>query len=188
MNYFVIGASAGGVEALKSILPGFDQQTGCALIVVHIPAKGPNLLPKILQDVCSWKIKEAESSEPIRSGTIYIAPSDYHLNLEPDSTLSLSSEDPVNFSRPSIDLLMESAATSFRENVIGILLSGANHDGAQGLKKIHDCGGITIVQDPTEAEYSTMPAASLALFQPTHVLSLSGIRNFISKVKHHDQL
>ena len=188
MNIFAIGASAGGVEALKTILPAFNQRSDCAILILHLPADGPNLLPSIYKDICSWTIKEAESSEEIRPRTLYIAPPDYHLNLEPDGTLALSSEPAVNFSRPSIDILMESAAVSFKERVIGILLTGANHDGALGLKKIHDYGGITIIQDPKEAQYSTMPASCLDFFTPTHILSLSEIKKFISKVRSYDEV
>lgn len=177
-----IGASAGGVEALKRILQGFKRPSPYAvLVVLHFPPKGPNLLPDIYRDICEFKIKEAESGEKIEAEMVYIAPPDYHLSAEEDGTLSLSSEPAVNFSRPSIDVLMDSVAVSFRSLGTGILLTGANNDGAIGMRKIHKFGGKTIVQDPSEAEYPAMPESALSLFKPDLILTIDQIKHLMAK-------
>lgn len=188
---FVIGASAGGVDLLRAILPAFKKTSRYKIaVVLHMPPTGPNLLPALFKDICELTIKEAEPGETLFVDHIYIAPPDYHLLIEPNQTVSLSTEDPENFSRPSIDVLFDSAACSLGKKVIGILLSGANEDGAQGLKKIKDCGGTTIVQDPADAEYKTMPQAAIDTFFPDLILTKDGIRELIqtlcSQEEKHD--
>lgn len=176
-----IGASAGGVDGLKQVLSGLKRPSNISvLVVLHFPPEGPNLLPEIYKEICAFDIKEAESGEKMQPETVYIAPPDYHLSAEQDLTLSLSSEDQVNFSRPSIDVLMDSVAVSFGPAAIGILLTGANHDGAQGMLRIHKLGGRTVVQDPQEAEYPAMPNSALELFRPTMVLTLKEINQMMS--------
>ncbi len=171
-----IGASAGGVEALKIILQGLKKPSGLSvLVVLHMPAEGPNLLPSLYRDFCQFKVKEAEPGEKMEPETIYIAPPDYHLSAESNKTLSLSTEEAVNYSRPSIDVLMDSVAVSFGERGCGVLLTGANHDGAAGMARIHKSGGLTIIQDPAEAEFRAMPESCLSLFRPSLVLSLEKI-------------
>lgn len=178
-----IGASAGGVEALKNILSGLTKPSKAALLIVlHFPPEGPNLLPEIYRDICAFEIKEAESGEKILPEMVYIAPPDYHLSAEEDGTLSLSSEGVVNFSRPSIDVLMDSVAVSFRSKGVGVLLTGANHDGALGMKRIHQMGGKTIVQDPFDAEYPAMPNSAIELFEPDMVLPINKIREMITLI------
>lgn len=178
-----IGASAGGVEALKTVLSSFKVPSQLSvLVVLHFHPEGPNLLPEIYRDVCEFQIKEAESGEPMLPETIYIAPPDYHLSAEENHTLSLSTEGAVNFSRPSIDVLMESVAVSFGEKAVGILLTGANHDGAKGMMKIHEAGGITLVQDPSEAEYPIMPESAIALFKPLKVLPLNEMSQLLIRL------
>ena len=183
-----IGASAGGVEGLKKVLSGLKKPSQLSvLVVLHFPPEGPNLLPEIYKDLCEFDIKEAESGEKIMPETVYIAPPDYHLSAEENGTLSLSTEEQVNYSRPSIDVLMDSVAVSFRERSLGILLTGANHDGAQGMLRIHKLGGKTIVQDPHEAEYPAMPKSAIELFKPDLILTLKEINELMksfSGVRH----
>lgn len=162
-----IGASAGGVEALKKFLPAFKKPSQLGvLLVLHLPPEGPNLIPYLFNDSCDFLLKEAESGERMEKETIYIAPSNYHLSLESTGTLTLSAEEPVNYSRPSIDVLFESVAYAAGKNAVGILLTGANHDGAKGLMQIHDHGGKTMIEDPQTAQYPTMPQSALTLFRP----------------------
>ena len=145
----VIGASAGAVEALSVILPALPKQFPLAVaVVVHIPADRTSAMVELFQARCRIAIREAEDKEPIQSGTVYFAPPDYHLLVERDRRFSLSSEAPVQYSRPSIDVLFESAADVYGPALVGVVLSGANCDGADGLKTIHDSGGIVLVQSP----------------------------------------
>lgn len=178
----VIGTSAGGVDALRQILPYFKRPANVAVaIVIHLPPSGPNLIPSLFESMCDFRIKEAESGEPLEKETIYIAPPDYHLSVEQNLTLSLSNEAPLNFSRPSIDLLFDSAAYSLRKNAMGILMTGANQDGARGLFKIHHEGGMTIIQDPAEAEYPVMPQSVLEYFRPDKVVKLHQLEDVIKQ-------
>jgi two-component system, chemotaxis family, protein-glutamate methylesterase/glutaminase len=159
----VMGASAGGVDALAILfdaLPaGFKPSI---LVVVHIPADRPSRLAELYRQRCALEVREALDKERVAPGTIYFAPPDYHLLVEPDHTLSLSSDPPVAFSRPSIDVLFESAAVAYREKLLGIVLSGANSDGAAGLATIRDAGGHAWVQEPEDAAADAMPAAAIA--------------------------
>lgn len=179
----VIGTSAGGVEALREILPCFKAPSSLVVaVVIHLPPEGPNLLPSLFQEFCDYKIKEADSGEPMIPGTIYIAPPDYHLSIESDKTLSLSVEAPLNYSRPSIDILFESTGHSLGDKCMGILLTGANADGSSGLKVINNKKGFTIVQDPDDAEYPTMPLSAIERFQPDLVLSIENIKKLITEI------
>lgn len=158
----VIGASAGAVQALLTILPAMPSDFPLPiLIVVHVPADRNNALVPLFQSKCQLAVKEAEDKEAIVGGTVYFAPADYHLLIEDDRTLALSSDEPVNHSRPAIDVLLESAADAFGPALLGIILTGANHDGASGLRAIADAGGIAMIENPGEAEVPTMPAAAL---------------------------
>lgn len=163
----VIGASAGGVVALSALLPQLQPAAGySALVVLHLRRERDSLLPHLFARQCAMRVREAEDKEPVRPGHIYFAPPDYHLLVEcggarEDVWLSLSVDEPEHFSRPSIDVLFESAAECWRERLVGILLSGANEDGARGLSCIARAGGLTIVQDPADAEVPRMPTAAL---------------------------
>lgn len=179
----VIGTSAGGVEALRDLLPCFKAPSALSVaLVIHLPPEGPNLLPSLYQEFCDYKIKEADSSETMIPGTIYIAPPDYHLSVEKDKTLSLSVESPLNYSRPSIDILFESAGYALGDKCMGILLTGANGDGSRGLQVINSKKGLTIVQDPDDAEYPTMPESAIGLFDPDLILSLEKIKKLITQI------
>ena len=169
----VVGVSAGAVEALSSLfsgLPGDFPLSTC--VVVHLPPDKDSVLPELLQMHTTLAVKEAEDKEPMEAGTVYIAPPDYHLQVEPDHSLSLSAEAPVLFSRPSVDVLFETAAEAFGEGLIGVVLTGASSDGARGLRKVIDCGGRGIVQQPKDAHAPTMPQAAIALCPEAEVLSL----------------
>lgn len=179
----VIGTSSGGVEALMKILPHFKRPSPLAVaLVIHLPSDGKNLIPSLMKADCDFNVKEAIPGETITSETIYVAPPDYHLSLEPNKTLSLSSEGTCNFSRPSIDILFDSAAYSYPKKALGILLTGSNHDGAEGLRTIHEQGGVTVVQNPAGLEFPMMPQSALKLFKPNYVMTLDEISSLISNI------
>jgi len=167
----VIGGSAGALDVLRKIVRGFPQSLSCPVaIVIHLPSHSTGL-PELLAADTALRVKLAEDKEPMAAGTIYIAPPSYHLLIESQRTFALSVDPPVHFSRPSIDVLFETAADVCAASLIGILLSGASENGAAGLQEIHAAGGTTIVQSPLSAEVAIMPAAALALFEPTYVWS-----------------
>jgi len=167
----VIGGSAGALDVLRMIVRALPSPLSCPVaIVIHLPSHSTGLAELLGADT-SLTVKQAEDKEPMTAGTIYIAPPSYHLLIESQRTFALSIDPPVHFSRPAIDVLFESAADVYGASLIGILLSGASEDGAAGLHEIHAAGGTTIVQSPLSAEVPTMPAAALALFEPTHLWS-----------------
>lgn len=173
----VIGGSAGGIDALLTLLPELPAGYPIPIIVVlHLPDERDSLLASIFAVRMKMPVHEAADKEPIIAGTVYFAGSGYHLAIEADRSFSLSGEPPRHFSRPSIDILMESAADAYGANLLGILLTGANDDGAAGLCRIQECGGMTIVQDPSEAQVATMPSAALDLCIPDKILKLRDIR------------
>lgn len=176
----VIGASAGAVQALLKILPALPADFPLpVLIVVHVPPDRSNALVALYQAKCRMTVKEAEDKEQAVGGTVYFAPSDYHLLVEADGSLALSSDEPVNHSRPAIDVLLESAADAFGPALVGGVLTGANHDGAQGLRAVCDAGGTAIVQDPASAQVPTMPATALAACPEALCLSLNDMTSFL---------
>lgn len=178
----VIGASAGAIQALSLILPELPADYPLpVLIVVHIPADRDNILAPLFQARCRLAVREAEDKEPALPGTIYFAPPDYHLLVEADGTLSLSTDEPVLYSRPSIDVLFESAADAFGEALVGIILTGASHDGAEGLKAICDAGGLTLIEEPEAAYADTMPLAAIAACPAARVLTLGAIAEYLTK-------
>jgi two-component system, chemotaxis family, protein-glutamate methylesterase/glutaminase len=157
----VIGGSAGALEALLSLVPALpDELTLPLVVVLHLGYIQKNLVPEILRNVTSRPVVEADDKQPLRAGHIYIAPPNYHLLVERTRTLALSVDEPINFSRPSIDVLFESAADAYGARCVGLLLSGANEDGARGLERIADAGGRAFVQAPVTASQPTMPAAA----------------------------
>jgi two-component system, chemotaxis family, protein-glutamate methylesterase/glutaminase len=170
----VIGASAGGIKAVKDLLrklnPDFKLPV---IVVVHISPHSENYWVKILNKECKMAVKEADEKERILKGTVYIAPPGYHLLIEKNQTFTLTSDERVNYSRPSIDVLFETAADAYGEHLIGIVLTGANADGAEGLRKIKDAGGLAIVQEPDTAEVDVMPLAAINAANPKYILPLS---------------
>ncbi|MFC7336436.1 chemotaxis protein CheB [Haloferula chungangensis] len=177
----VIGASIGAVEALLRILPELpDDYPLPVLVVVHVPPDGRSALPELFRERCRMPVKEAEDTEAIRAGTIYFAPSDYHLLVDPDCTVSLSNEEAVHYSRPAIDPLFETAADAWGDRLLGVVLTGASKDGALGLRAVESAGGATLVQDPETAEGMAMPMAALEACQDARSLSLDEIAQFIA--------
>ncbi len=179
-----IGASAGGLKALAGVVEGLPAGFALALLVVqHVPPQHPSSLAQIFAGKCGLRVKEADEKEPVRPGTLYFAPPDYHLLVEDDQTLALSQEEPVNYSRPSIDVLFESAAAVWGPQLLGVLLSGASEDGAAGLEAIHLAGGLTVVQQPEEALVDTMPRAALSRFAPDYVLPAAQIQRLLRELE-----
>lgn len=168
----VIGASAGGSAALEQILPALPADYRLPVILVqhlHPQQDGPSLVYRL--DYCALHFKEAEEKEAILPGYIYFAPPNYHLLVEDDFTFGLSVDEKVNFTRPSIDVLFESAAEAYGKRLVGIVLSGGNHDGAAGLQAIQRRGGLVVVQDPDTAEVAFMPRAALNAVKADYIFS-----------------
>ena len=173
----VIGGSAGGLEAMMRMLSGLPSGFRLPLIaLLHLPGDGDSKLADVFGARLAIPVQEAVDKTRIAAGTLYIAPGGYHLLIEQDYSLALSCEAPVHHSRPSIDVLMESAADAWGERLMGILLTGANADGADGLARIGEMGGLTVVQDPQEAAMPTMPRAAIRRRAPDLVLTLDRIR------------
>jgi len=171
----VIGASLGGLKALQTLLhglpPGFPMPLA---LVLHRHKDDDDLLPAALQKHSALPVTEVADKEPILSGHVYVAPANYHLLAEP-AHFSLSTDEPVEYARPSIDVLFESAADAFGAKVIGVVLTGSSQDGARGAACIQRCGGTVIVQDPATAESPAMPAAALAATHTPFVLRIDQI-------------
>jgi two-component system chemotaxis response regulator CheB len=176
----VIGASAGGIEALSILLPALPERLRAAvLIVLHLPRERPSLLVELFQPKCAVPVQEAQDKEPIARGTVYFAPPDYHLLVDDGPQLALSADEPVHYSRPSIDVLFESAALWYRHRLLGIILTGANEDGAAGLAAVHQSGGTTVVQQPETAHASVMVESALKRSPVDLVLTLEEIAGLL---------
>lgn len=183
----VIGASAGAVEALSILLAALPRDYALPIIiVVHVPPDKKSMLAELLGMKCRLEVREAEDKEPIFPGCVYLAAPDYHLLVEPDKRLSLAADEPVLYSRPSINVLFETAADAYGEALIGVVLTGANQDGAAGLKTIVDAGGMALVQQPATAYASAMPQAALDACKAAHVLTLEQIAVHLQKVSAYD--
>jgi two-component system, chemotaxis family, protein-glutamate methylesterase/glutaminase len=159
----VIGTSWGGLHALHQVLDALPADLPAAVCVVQhrSPDDEEGALAGLLARRCALPVRDADDKEELRDGEVLIAPPDYHLLVEPGA-VALSVDEPVRFSRPSIDVLFNSAADAYRERAIGVVLTGANADGSQGLARIRARGGHAIVQDPATAERAEMPLAALA--------------------------
>lgn len=179
----VIGASAGALEALSVILPALPAGFRLpVIVVVHVPPNRRSMLAELFDAKCRIPVREAEDKEPIEAGTVYFAPPDYHLLVEMDRCLSLSSDEPVLFSRPSIDVLFESAADAYGPALIAIVLTGANQDGANGMRAIVKAGGIALVQDPASAFASAMPEAAIAACPSAHIMTLDALAAHLKEI------
>jgi two-component system chemotaxis response regulator CheB len=180
----VIGGSAGGLDALLSIVPALPDQVSCPIVIVlHLPPAQPNLVPEILSRVCARAVHEAEDKMPLRNQTIYVAAPNYHLLIEKNRSLSLSIDEPVHHSRPAIDVLFESAADAYGPAVAGLVLSGANQDGAEGLCQIRQAGGVAIVQAPATASSPMMPETAIRRVGPSaHVVRLVDLGAFLARL------
>ena len=176
----IIGASSGAIEALSQLLPVVPEAARIpVVVVVHLPPHPPSLLPELFAARCSARVAEPEDKQSMSPGTIWFAPSNYHLLVEKDRSFSLSIDAPVNFSRPSIDVLFESAADAFGSKLCVVVLTGANTDGALGASAIRRRGGFVIVQDPRMAEAKEMPSAAISSASPQIVASLPEIADLI---------
>ncbi|MBD9585989.1 chemotaxis protein CheB [Pseudomonas sp. PDM03] len=180
----VIGASAGGVEALLSILSPLREGFVLPIIVVlHLPDERRSHLADVFSRKVAMHVVEAHDKTLIEAGTLYFATPGYHLSVEQDRSFSLSLEDRVHYSRPAIDFLFSSAADAYGPALAAVLLTGANRDGASGLAQVKQRGGLTIVQDPKEAQVATMPLAALDVHQPDHVLPINDIGRLLVELE-----
>ncbi|MFB3301798.1 chemotaxis protein CheB [Pseudomonas sp. AMR01] len=181
----VVGASAGGVEALLTIFGELPGDFGLPIIaVLHLPDERRSQLAEVFARRLRVPVKEARDKEVIEAGTLYFAGPGYHLSVEQDRSLSLSQEDRVHHSRPAIDYLFASAGDAYGRGLLAILLTGANQDGANGLAHVKKSGGTTVVQDPKEARIAVMPLAALALHTPDHILTLSHIGSLLASLEN----
>ena len=177
----VIGVSMGGMEALTALLTELPADYPLPLLVVqHQSPQFDSNLPEILDRQCRITVVEGLAGMPVEPGCVYIAPPAYHLLVEPDETLGLSVDPPVNFSIPSVDVLFESAAEVYRDQLIGIVLTGANSDGARGLKAVKAQGGMALVQEPATAMAPQMPNAAMAATRVDRVLTLPQLAEFLT--------
>jgi len=178
----VIGTSLGGLTALETIFSSLSDSFPLPIAVVqHRMPDGKSRLLPLLQLYAAQKVKEPQDKEIILAGNIYVAPADYHLMIE-DGTFALSTEGPVLAARPSIDVLFESAADTYREKVIGVILTGASADGAKGAAHIKQRGGRILVQDPESAESGVMPRAAIKSANPDWVVPLREIGPILANI------
>ena len=179
----VIGLSSGGMDALKMLIravpPDFDLPI---IICQHLSPLSDSQWIGIIGKNCAINVKEADEKEKIFNKNIYIAPPNYHLLIESDHTFSLTIDPRESYARPSIDVLFQSAAFAYGPQLVGVVLTGSNHDGAAGLKQIRDCGGLCLVEDPKTAFSSYMPAAAMAVAAPHYVLELRDLINFLIEI------
>ena len=179
----VIGASAGGFEAILAVLKGLPSDYPMPLVaVLHLPDNHDSRLAELFDYRLELRVREARDKEAIESGTLYFAPSGYHLLVETDHTFSFSCEDRVNYARPAIDVLFDTAAYAWGKSLAGILLTGANYDGAAGLAGMRVAGALTIVQDPATAEVPTMPEAAIRAMTPDLILPLAEIHSLLRRL------
>lgn len=179
----VVGASAGGVSALLSLLSPLPASFPLPIVaVLHLLPRRESRLVSVLGSALALPVREPVDKQAIEPGRVYVAPPDYHLMIELDRSFSFSSEAPVSYARPSIDVLMSSAADAFGPGLVGALLTGANMDGAEGMAAIKARGGVTLVQRPDEAEVATMPRAAIDRCAPDHILSLEDMSQFLLRL------
>lgn len=176
----VIGTSAGGLSVLTEILQSLPSDYNLPIIIVQHRSKDEReLLEKILSEKCKIKVSQAEEKEEIKNGNVYFAPPNYHLLIEKNFTFSLTNDPLVNYSRPSIDVLFQTAANAYKDKLTGIVLTGANGDGSNGVRMIKDNGGVTIAQDPETAEFDSMPMEAIATGCIDYIMSLIEIKEYI---------
>lgn len=181
MDLFLIGGSAGSLDAILQLLPFLPNEKSFAIVLVVHRRGGESVLSGLLHGRTSWLVKEAEEKENIVPGTLYIAPADYHLLIEKAKSFSLDYSEKINFSRPSIDVTFETAADAYGPAVVALLVSGANGDGTEGLKKIKAAGGYVLVQDPAEAPVSYMPKHAIDHVLVDEVLSMQAVPTVLQR-------
>jgi two-component system chemotaxis response regulator CheB len=178
----VVGTSRGGLKAIQALLSALDDRFTLPIVIVQHRGKDLETgLSEYLGRSSQLPVSEPEDKEPILQGHVYLAPRDYHLLIE-NASFALSTDLPVGFARPSIDVLFESAAEEYKERTIGVILTGTNQDGARGLAAIKAHGGVTLVEDPVTAAHPEMPAAALARTNPDWVLTLQEIAPCLNKL------
>ena len=179
----VVGVSTGGVQALRKLLGGLAADFPIpVLIVAHISPDADDGLAVLLDTSCAIRVKEADEGEPAVAGTVYLAPANYHLLVERDGTLALSVDPPVNFARPSVDVLFESAADAFGPALIGVILTGAGYDGSKGITYLQGKRGVAIVQQPGDAEMDAMPLAALQAVKADYVVTLAELPPLLNQL------
>ena len=187
VDFVVIGGSAGAIETLGLVASRLTARFAPAMaVVVHMAQDARTMLPEILSAPGRPRMKVAEDKEPIAPGTIYFAPPGYHLLVEAEHTFALSVDEPEHFSRPSIDVLFESAADAYQARVAGVILSGANSDGAAGLRAIADAGGTTLVQNPDAAVSPAMPEAALLACPGSKVVDAPTLAKWLASLERRD--
>jgi len=183
----VVGVSAGGFAVLSRILEGLPDSFPMPVIVIQHRSKDERtLLEELLRGKCAIRVKQADEKERIQGGVVYFAPADYHLLIESDRSFSLTCDEPVNFSRPSIDLSFETAAEVYGNKLVGIILTGSNGDGAAGMQAIRQRGGLTIAQDPETAVFPGMPRAAIEAGAVQHIFTLEEIKYFLITLMNTD--
>lgn len=176
----VIGGSAGSFQVISKILSSLPKDFQLPIIMsLHRLKHVRHGFVEALALKSNLQILEPEDKDNVKKGTVYLAPANYHMSLELGNTFSLSTEEMINNSRPSIDITLETAAYVYKEKLIGILLSGANKDGAIGMKRIHDRRGLTIVQEPSECMIDTMPTSALNITPIDYTLRVDQIISFL---------
>lgn len=179
----VIGGSAGSFNVLVNILSRLPENFSLPIIICcHRLKHVRSGFIEALQIKSKLRISEPDDKDPIRKGEVYVAPANYHMSVEVGNYFSLSTEEMQNNSRPAIDITFETCSYVYRNKVIGILLTGANKDGAKGMKSIKDHGGITVVQDPKECTIDTMPKAAIAATEIDLILKVDEIIAFLNQL------
>ena len=178
----VIGTSWGGLAAVRAILGALPAEFDIPIVVVqHRHRDSDAKLGRFIRRHTHMRVCDVEDKMPVEPGRLYVAPPDYHTLVE-QGFLSLSTEGPVRYSRPSIDVMLTSAADAYERRTVGVILTGANNDGARGLRRVADVGGLPIVQDPASAEVATMPKAAIAAVPMARVFPLDRIAGFLASL------
>jgi two-component system chemotaxis response regulator CheB len=179
----LIGGSAGAIEVVSLALAALPADfTTPIVVLVHLPRQRPSALAGALSGKCRLALREPLDKEPLAPATVYLAPPDYHLLIDPGPSFAFSIDQPVNFSRPSIDVLFQSAADVLGPRCAAVLVSGASPDGAQGLRAIQQTGGLVAIQDPADAAQGTMPKAAITLCPDAPVLSATEISQWVRQL------
>lgn len=178
-----LGVSTGGVAALKQLLGALPAGFPVPILIVqHLGAEAEGTMAALLDGWSALRVKEADPDEQPQAGTAYLAPANYHLQVEPDGRLSLSTDPPVLFARPSVDVLFETAAAAHGPRLAGVVLTGAGSDGSLGLLRIKQMGGLAIVQAPQDAACPAMPAAALRAVTPDHLTTLNDLPELLLRL------
>ena len=178
----VVGASAGGLGALRTLMAGLPADFDLPVAVVQHRSRDSHLLCELLQECSPLPVREVNDKEAIEAGTVYVAPPDYHMLVD-EGEWSLTVDEPVRYSRPSIDVTFASVADTYGPDAIGVVLTGANADGSAGLRRIREAGGAAVVQDPSTAEVRVMPQAALKAVPDACVLRMDQIGPYLAAIR-----